>query len=56
MNGRNVYRAVNVFASQIFLILNYRYCHNDNARQIFPPKPKYHNDITCGNFSMGVAP
>ena len=44
VSGRNVLYPANVFALKIFLILNYKYCHNDNVRQIFPPTPKCHND------------
>ena len=37
MNGRNVLRAANVSVSQILLIINYKYCHNDNVGRLFHP-------------------
>ena len=40
----------------VFLILNYKYCHSDNVRQIFPPTSKRHHDVISINFSMDFAP
>ena len=36
MNDRNILHVVNAFTVQIFLILNYKYHHNDDNKQIFP--------------------
>ena len=47
MNGRNVLRAANVFVSQILLIINYKYCHNDNVGRLFHPTA----DITMTFFN-----
>ena len=42
MNDRNILYSVIAFTIQIFLILNYKYHHNDDNRQIFPYTPKRH--------------
>ena len=54
--AESVWYAANAFALEIVLILNCKYCHNDNARQILPPTNKRHNDIIRGTFSVDVAP
>ena len=45
-----------LYAANSFAILNYKYCHNDNVRDILPPTLKCHHDVFRGNVSIDVAP
>ena len=37
-------------------VLNSKFCHNDNVRDIIPPNSKRHDGVIRGNFSMNIAP
>lgn len=52
----NVLYAANALGLQIFLVVNYKCCHCDKVRQIFPPTAKRHNDIIHSKRGMDVAP
>ena len=49
---RSVLYAAIDFALQIFVILNYKYCHNHNVKQIFPPTFKCHTGVIHSKFSI----
>ena len=38
------------------LTLNYKYCRDDNVRQIFSSTLKHDNDVIHGNFRIDVVP